>query len=78
MFKDQNMAKMKRYYILKLESYEGENSSLFVSADDANSMFVVLCVDDGAAEIVDWGYSSVSALLNVWSNVKFENENEFV
>lgn len=46
---------MKKYFILKLGSYEGEGSSLTVDADGADSMYVVLSVEGSSAEIVDWG-----------------------
>ena len=68
---------MKKYYILKIDSYEGEGSSLMVNADGAGSMYVVLCVEGTSAEIVDWGYPSVDELLEAWSNVEFENIEEF-
>lgn len=63
----------KKYYILRLDSYEGEGSSLMANADGTDSMHVVLCIDGKSAEIVDWGYPTVDALLEAWSNVEFEN-----
>ena len=42
---------MKKYFILKLDSYEGEGSSLTVDADGADSMYVVLNVEGSSAEI---------------------------
>ena len=66
----------KKYYILKLDSYEGEGSSLTVGADGADSMYVVLCVEGSSAEIVDWGYPTVDDLLEAWNNVEFENVEE--
>ena len=66
-----------KYYILKLDSYEGEGSSLTVDADGAGSMYVVLCVEGSSAEIVDWGYPTVDDLLAAWDNVTFENVGEF-
>jgi len=68
---------MKKYYILKLDSYEGDGSCLSVSADGSDAMFVVLLVDGASADIVDLGYSSVEALVQAWSNVQFENLGEF-
>ena len=44
---------MKKYFILKLDSYEGEESSLTVDADGSDSMYVVLSVEGSSAEIVD-------------------------
>ena len=72
---------MKKYFILKLDSYEDEGSSLTVSADWADSMYVVLNVEGSSAEIVDWGvdwgYLTVDDLLAAWDNVTFENVGEF-
>ena len=68
---------MKKYYILKLDSYEDEGSSLTVNADGSNSMYVVLSVEGASAEIVDWGYPAVADLLAAWDNVTFENIGDF-
>ena len=68
---------MKKYFILKLDSYEGDGSSLTVDAGGADSMYVVLVVEGRSAEIVDWGYSTVDDLLAAWDNVTFENVDEF-
>ena len=69
---------MKKYFILKLDSYGGEGSSLTVDADGSDSMYVVLSVEGSSAEIVDWGYPTVDDLLVAWDNVTFENKSEFV
>ena len=68
---------MKRYYILKIRSYEGEESSLTVNAGGADTMYVVLLVGEKSAEIVDWGYETVDQLLEAWNNVEFENAEEY-
>ncbi len=68
---------MKKYYILKLDSYDGDGSSLIVSAGESGYMYVVLCVEDKSADIVDWGYATVDELLEAWNNVTFENVGEF-
>lgn len=68
---------MKKYFILKIDSYEGEESSLFVNANGADSMYTVLLVDGPSAEIVDWGYESVAALLDAWQDTTFENRGEY-
>ena len=67
---------MKKYFILKLDSYEGDGSSLTVDAGGTESMYVVLNVEGQSAEIVDWGYSTVDDLLAAWDNVTFENRME--
>ena len=46
---------MKKHYILKIDSYEGEESSLMVNANGLDAMYVVLVVEGSSAEIVDWG-----------------------
>ena len=67
----------KKHYILKIDSYEGEESSLTVSANGSDVMYVVLVVDGKSAEIVDWGYETVEQLLEAWNNVVFENIDEY-
>ena len=68
---------MKKYYILKIDSYEGEESSLTVNANGSDAMYVVLVVEGKSAEIVDWGYETVDQLLEAWNNVEFENVGEY-
>lgn len=68
----------KKYYILKIDSYDGDESSLMVNANGSDSMYVVLVVDGKSAEIVDWGYETVDQLLEPWNNVTFENIGELV
>ena len=67
----------KKYYILKLDSYEGDGSSLIVNAGESGYMYVVLCVEDKSADIVDWGYETVDELLEAWGDVEFANTDEF-
>ena len=66
-----------KHYILKIDSYEGDGSSLTVDAGGTDAMYVVLVVDGLSAEIVDWGYETVEQLLEAWNNVVFENIGEF-
>ena len=68
---------MKKHYILKIDSYEGEESSLTVNANGSDVMYAVLVVEGQSAEIVDCGYSTVYDLLAAWANVTFENGDEF-
>ena len=68
---------MKKYYILKIDSYEVEESSLMVNANGSDAMYVVLIVEGSSAEIVDWGYETVDQLLGAWNNVEFENIGEY-
>ena len=68
---------MKKYYILRIDSYEGDESSLMVNANASDAMYVVLAVEGSSAEIVDWGYETVDQLLEAWNNVEFENAGEY-
>ena len=68
---------MKKHYILKIDSYDGDESSLIVNANGSDAMYVVLVVEGQSAEIVDWGYSTVDDLLAAWDNVTFENIGDF-
>lgn len=68
---------MKKHYILKIDSYEGEESSLTVNANGSDAMYVVLVVEGQSAEIVDWGYETVEQLLEAWNDVEFENIDEY-
>ena len=67
----------KKYYILKIDSYDGDESSLMVNANGSDAMYVVLVVDGKSAEIVDWGYETVEQWLEEWNNAVFENIGEF-
>ena len=68
---------MKKYYFLKIDSYEGDESSLIVNANGSDAMYVVLVVEGKSAEIVDWGYETVDQLLEAWNNVEVENAGEY-
>ncbi len=68
----------KKYYILKIDSYEGEESSLMVNVNGSDAMYVVLVVEGKSAEIVDWGYETIDQLLEAWNNVEFENAREYI
>jgi len=71
------MPTSKKYFILKIDSYAGDESSLFVNAGGSESMYTVLLVDGRSAEIVDWGYESVEELLDSWRGTTFENLGEY-
>ena len=68
---------MKKHYILKIDSYDGDESSLMVNANGSDAMYVVLVVEGQSAEIIDWGYSTVDDLRAAWDNVTFENIGDF-
>ena len=68
----------KQYYILKLDSYSGENSSLVCNAGGLDSMYCVLLADNSNAEIVDWGNSNIDELLSAWKDISFKNAGSIV
>jgi len=68
---------MKKHYILKIDSYDGDESALMVNANGSDAMYVVLVIEGQSAEIVDWGYETVGQLLEAWNNVVFENIDEY-
>jgi len=67
----------KAYFILRLDSYTGDASSMICRAATNDYMFAVLLVADHHAEIIDYGYTSVSELLEAWGDVPFENRESF-
>ncbi len=67
-----------RYYIIRLDSYYGEHSSLSCEADDVDYMFSVLVVHKNSANLIDYGYSSIEQLLEAWNNVDFLNLNNVI
>jgi hypothetical protein len=67
----------KTYFILRLDSYTGEGSSLICRAANNDYMFAVLLVTGHNAEIIDYGYSSITELSESWNAVPFENLESF-
>lgn len=67
----------KCYYILRLDSYYGDRSSLSCEADGMNHMYAVLVATNSGAEIIDMGYSSIRQLLSAWRDVLFANITDF-
>jgi hypothetical protein len=63
----------KAYFILRLDSYTGDESSMICRAKNIDYMFAVLLVAGNQAEIIDYGYSSIVELLEAWGDVQFEN-----
>ena len=65
------------YYVLRLDSYYGDRSSLSCEADGMNHMYAVLVVTNSGAEIIDMGYLSLKQFLTAWSDVFFANIKDF-
>lgn len=58
---------MKQYAILKIESFEGQDVFIRCGSTNQDFLFAVIAIDsDGAAEIVDSGYRSLSEAVDAW------------
>ncbi len=56
----------RKYYIVKLESYSGEYSSLQCETDGNDVMYCICLVLDDRAEMIDYGYNSLEQARQVW------------
>lgn len=58
----------RKLYIVKLESYSGECSSLQCDSEgsDEDAMYCICAVLDDHAEIIDYGYNSLEQAQEVW------------
>jgi hypothetical protein len=66
---------MKKYYIIKIESYEGSDTSILCENGDVDYLFAVVVVDDeGNAEIVDNGYRSRDEAELAWPEVGMQKK----
>lgn len=67
---------MKNYYIIKIESYEGSDTSILCENGDGDYIFAVVVVDDeGNAEIVDNGYRSCDEAEMAWPEARMPNKS---
>lgn len=58
---------MKRYVVLKVESFEGRDTFLRCGDDVQDHLFAVVVLDDsGVAEIIDSGYRTREEALAAW------------
>jgi hypothetical protein len=58
---------MNRHVIIKIESFEGQDTYLRCGNDDQDFLFAVVTIDDaGDAEIVDSGYRSYEEAVAGW------------
>ena len=62
---------MTRHVIVKLESYEGDDTFVRCGDDRQDFLFTVVAIEDsGAAEIVDGGYRSFEEALESWPDAQ--------
>jgi hypothetical protein len=58
---------MPEHYIVKIESFEGNDTYLNCGDDNQDWLFCVIAVDeDGSAEIVDNAYRSLGEAAEAW------------
>jgi hypothetical protein len=56
-----------RYVVLKLESYEGDDTFLRCGNDSQDYLYAVVAVEsDGTAEVVDSSYRTAAEALAAW------------
>jgi hypothetical protein len=56
----------KKFYILKLESYFGEYSSLHCESEGNDFMYCICLVNDNKAIMIDYGYKSLEQAQSIW------------
>jgi disulfide oxidoreductase YuzD len=62
---------VKKYYILKIESYDGQDTSIICGINNQDYLFAIVVIDDeGNAEIVDNGYRSRDEAELAWPEAK--------
>jgi hypothetical protein len=66
-----NKTQTANYFILKLESYEGEDTYLHCGDNSQNYIYcIVKLTHNSELDIVDNGYRSVSEALAAWPEAK--------
>jgi hypothetical protein len=61
---------MERQFIVKIESFEGDDTYVRCGDDKQDYLFCVISIgDDGNAEIVDSGYRSFDEAAVAWPDV---------
>lgn len=56
-----------RCVVIKIESYEGEDTYLYCGNDRQSHLYAIVAVGpDGTAEIVDSGYRTFAEALKAW------------
>lgn len=65
---------MKKQFVVRIEAYEGDKSSISLTADDNYTLGEMYCVgqmsDDGIVDLLDNGYPSLGELYEAWPELK--------
>lgn len=60
-----------RVFVIKIESYEGEDTFLRCGDDQQDYLYAIIAIgDDGTAEFVDSSYRSLGEALEAWPEAK--------
>lgn len=57
---------MKKRYIVKIESYNGDESHIDCGIDEQDFLYAIIVVGKTGAIIIDSGYRSVEEALKYW------------
>lgn len=57
---------MAKHFILRLESYEGDDTFIRCGSDDQDFMFCIAHVDVDGLELVDNGYRTIAEAQEAW------------
>jgi hypothetical protein len=57
---------MKTCVVVKIESYDGEDTHLHCGDEVQDFLFCIVLIDGGATEIVDNGYRSYAEAIDAW------------
>jgi hypothetical protein len=59
-----------KQFVVRIEAYEGEGSSIKLTSDNNDSLGEMYCVgqvaDDGVVDLIDNGYPSLGELYKAW------------
>jgi hypothetical protein len=64
----------KKRFVVRIEAYEGDGSSIKLTSDSNDSLGEMYCVgqmsDDGMVDLIDNGYPSLGELYEAWPQLK--------
>lgn len=65
---------MKKQFVVRIEAYEGDKSSISLTADSNDTLGEMYCVgqvdDDGIMDLIDNGYPSLGELYKAWPELE--------
>jgi len=71
-----NSSAKPRVVVVKIESYEGEDTFMRCGSDRQDFLYAIVAVDlDGSAEIVDSSYRTLNEALSAWPQAAPRSES---